>query len=94
MVERKKKEKKERKREKKGRKGKGKRRKETKKERKKERKREKTLPYISSYSAVTYRCKRPLNCCIRSNAVVWEPMHLTPVAKGYCSGLEMQLQRF
>ena len=21
-------------------------------------------------------------------------MHLTPVAKGYCSGLEMQLQRF
>ena len=50
-----------------------------------------TLPHISSYAAVTYCCKRPLNCCIRSNAAVWEPMHLTPVAKGYCNGLEMQL---
>ena len=55
---------------------------------------EESLPHISSYAAVTYCCKRPLNCCIRSNAAVWEPMHLTPVAKGYCSGLEMQLQRF
>ena len=41
-----------------------------------------TLPHISSYATVTYRYKRPLNCCIRSNATVWEPMHLNPLQKG------------
>ena len=53
----------------------------------------KSLPNISSYAAVPNRCTRPRHHCIRSNTSVWEPMHLTPVAIGFCSGLAMQMQQ-